>query len=161
MNGAPFFITLSRKIDFLGISNLPGRKIQNIFQAYKSLHRYYLRHVFRITTVHADGEFFPLKELIEVMPGDPSMNLTGANEHVPGIERGIRVVKERIRALRHSLPYNMISLIMTIWGILVIARMLNQEQDLKDIYSQDHSKRRKLGLKKSPTYTIWTILSGT
>ena len=31
VNGAPFFITLSRKIDFLGISHLPGRKIQNIF----------------------------------------------------------------------------------------------------------------------------------
>ena len=37
----------------------------------------------------------------------------------------------------------------------------NQERDFKDIYSQDHSKRRKLGLKKSPTDTIWKILSGT
>ena len=61
------------------------------------------------------------------------MNLTGANEHVHEIERGTRVVKERSRALRHSLPYNRISLIMTIRGILVIARMLNQEQDFKDI----------------------------
>ena len=39
VNGAPFFITLSHKIDFLGISQLPGRNIQNILQAYKSLHR--------------------------------------------------------------------------------------------------------------------------
>ena len=60
------------------------------------------------------------------MPGGPSMNLTRANVHVPKIERGIRVVKERSRALRHSLPYNRIPLIMTIWEILVIARMLNQ-----------------------------------
>ena len=85
MDGAPFFITLSRNIDFLGISHLPGRNIQNILQAYKSLHRYYLRRGFRITTVHADGEFFPLKELIEVMPGGTSMNLAGANEHLPEI----------------------------------------------------------------------------
>ena len=82
------FITLSRKIDFLGISHLPGRKIQNIFQAHNSLHRYYLQHGFRITTVHADGEFVPLKELIEGMPCGPSINLTGANEHVPEIEGG-------------------------------------------------------------------------
>ena len=54
------------------------------------------------------------------------MNLTGANEHVTEIERGIRVVKEMSRALRHSLPYNRIPLLMTIRGILVIARMLNQ-----------------------------------
>ena len=54
------------------------------------------------------------------------MNLTGSNEHVPEIEIGIRVVKERSRALRHSLPYNRIPLIITIRGILVIARMLNQ-----------------------------------
>ena len=87
MNGAPFFITLSRKIDFLGIIHLPGRKIQNIFQAYKSLHRYYLRRGFIIKTVHADGEFVPLKELIEGIPGDPSMNLTGENEHLTEIVR--------------------------------------------------------------------------
>ena len=54
------------------------------------------------------------------------MNLAGANEHVPEIERGIRVVKERSISLRHSLPYNRIPLLMTIRGILVIARMLNQ-----------------------------------
>ena len=126
VNGAPLFTTLSRKIDFLGISHLIGRKVQNIFQAYKSLHRYYLRRGFRITTLHADGEFVPLKELIEGMPGGPYINLTGANEHVPEIERGIRVVKERSRDLRHNLPYNKIPLIMTIRGILVIARMLNQ-----------------------------------
>ena len=54
------------------------------------------------------------------------MNLAGANEHVPEIERGIRVVKERSRALRHSLTYNRIPLLMTIRGIIVIARMLNQ-----------------------------------
>ena len=61
VNGAPLFITLSCKIDFLGISHLPGRKIQNIFQAYKSLRMYYMRCGFRITTVHADGEFVLLK----------------------------------------------------------------------------------------------------
>ena len=33
VDGAPFFITISHNIDFLGISNLPGRKIQNIFQS--------------------------------------------------------------------------------------------------------------------------------
>ena len=55
VDGAPFFITISRKIDFLGISHFPGRKIQNIFQAYKSLLRYYMQRGFRITTVHADG----------------------------------------------------------------------------------------------------------
>ena len=85
VNAAPFFITLSHKIDFIGISHLPGKKIKNIFQAYKSLHRYYLRRGFIITTVHADGEFVPLKKLNEGMPGGPSMNLTRANEHVPKI----------------------------------------------------------------------------
>ena len=54
------------------------------------------------------------------------MNLTGENEHVPKIERGTWVVKERSIALRHILPYTRIPLIMTIRGILVIARMLNQ-----------------------------------
>ena len=31
----------------------------------------------------------------------------GPDQHVPIIERTIRVVKERIRSILHSLPYNL------------------------------------------------------
>jgi hypothetical protein len=40
-----------------------------------------------ITMVHADGEFAPLKILIESLPGGPQVNLANPNEHVPEIKQ--------------------------------------------------------------------------
>ena len=65
--------------------------------------------------VKGDGEVKPLKDLIESeLYGGPTMNLTSANEHVPEIERKIRVIKERVRAIIYSMPVNAVpSLVMT------------------------------------------------
>jgi hypothetical protein len=57
------------------------------------MYQYYLQRGFHITMVHADGEIAPLKTLIQAMPGGPMVNLASAKEHVPEIERRIRVVK--------------------------------------------------------------------
>ena len=78
-----------------------------------------------IETVHADGEFYPLKYLIQGMYGVSRVNLTSASEHVPDIKQRIWVVKERSRATRHSLPLNRIQKLMTIHAIINIGRMLN------------------------------------
>jgi hypothetical protein len=75
--------------------------------------------------VHTDGEFAPLEPLIESMPGGPMVNLASANEHVPQIERRIRVVKERCWATRHSLPFEIIPKLMTIHIVLNVVKLLN------------------------------------
>jgi hypothetical protein len=54
--------------------------------AFKEIYQYYLQRDFCITTVHADGEFAPLKVLIESLPGRPMVNLASQNEHAPEIE---------------------------------------------------------------------------
>jgi hypothetical protein len=91
-------LTLSRKITFTAVNHLADRKVPQIFKAFKEIYQYYLQRGFHITVVHADGEFAPLKPLLESIPGGPVVNLASANEHVPEIERQIRVVKERCRA---------------------------------------------------------------
>ena len=98
VNKIPFFLTLSRKICFTAVNHLADRTVPQIFKAFKEIYQYYLHRGFRITTVHADGEFEPLTALIQSMPGGPMVNLASSNEHVPEIERRIRVVKERCRA---------------------------------------------------------------
>ena len=85
----------------------------------------YLQRGFRVTDVNVDGEFAPIKPFIQGMPGGPKVNLASANEHVPEIERRIRVVKERCRAIRHSLPYNRIPRLLTIWIVFNSVRLLN------------------------------------
>ncbi len=125
VNKRPFFLMLSCKICFTAINHLTDRTVLQIFMVFKEIYQYYLQCGFRITTVHADGKFAPLKVLIESLPGGPMVNLASPNEHVPEIERRIRVVKEWSRAARHSLPFQCIPKLLMIHIVLNAVKMLN------------------------------------
>jgi hypothetical protein len=125
VNKIPFFLALSRRICFTAVNHLVDCTVPQIFKAFKEMYQYYLHRSFHIKTVHADGELAPLKPLIESMPGGPMVNLASANEHVPEIEQRIQVVKERCRATRHSLPYEIIPKLMTIHIVLNVVKLLN------------------------------------
>jgi hypothetical protein len=124
VNKIVFFLTLSRKIDFTVVNHLESRKVEKIFAAFKEIYKYYLQRGFIITEVHADNEMQSLQALIADMPHRPTLNLASANEHVPEIELKIRVVKERTRALRHSLPFNRLPRMMTIHMVLNVVKLL-------------------------------------
>ena len=125
VNKIPFFITLSRKICFCTITHLANRKINTIFETLKSIFMYYLQKGFQITTITGDNEFAPLVELLYELPGAPTLNLTSANEHEPYIERRIRVVKERVRAVRHSVPFKTIPVRMLTHMVFFVVKLLN------------------------------------
>jgi hypothetical protein len=81
---------------------------------------------FQIVFVKGDGEFKPLKDLIESeLFGGPTMNLRSANEHMPEIERKIRVIKEQLRAIIYSMPVNAVPSLVTIHMVLFVAKALN------------------------------------
>ena len=65
------------------------------------MHNYYLQRGFQTVLIKGDGEFKPLEDLMQSeLYGDSKMNLASSNEHVPEIERKIRVIKEQTRAVR-------------------------------------------------------------
>jgi hypothetical protein len=86
---------------------------------------YYLQKGFQIITVTADNKFAPFAELMYELPGAPTLNLTSANEHEPYIERRIRVVKERTRAVQHSIPFTQIPVKMLTHRVFFVVKMLN------------------------------------
>ena len=59
---------------------------------------------FNIAFIHCDNEF---KAVFEDIKDDIQavVNYASAKEHVPEAERNNRVIKERIRATLHRLPY--------------------------------------------------------
>jgi hypothetical protein len=65
VNKNQFFLTLSRKITFTAVNHLTDHTVPQIFKAFKEINQYYLQRGFHITVVQADGEFAPLKPLIE------------------------------------------------------------------------------------------------
>jgi hypothetical protein len=119
VNKIPFFLC------FTAVNHLADRTVKTIFKAYEEIHKFYLNRGFHITTLLVDGVFAPLQVLIQSMTGGPRVNLTSASEHIPEIERRIRVVKERSRSLRHSLPFNRIPKLMTIHMVFIAVKLLN------------------------------------
>ena len=102
VNSIPLFITLNREICLTSANHLANRKVETIFKAFKYIFSHYMKHVFQITTLHADEEFPPTQAMIYGhMPEGPMINLTSENEHVLDIEHKIIIVKERTRAVRH------------------------------------------------------------
>jgi hypothetical protein len=124
VNKIPFFLVLSLNITFTAVNHLAERTVPHIFKAFKEMYQYYLQRSFHIMTVHTDGEFAPLKPLIESIPGVPMVNLASANEHVPEIERRIRVVKERCWPTRHRLPFERIPKLMPIHIVRNVIKLL-------------------------------------
>ena len=70
-----------------------------------------------------DGEFAPLMVALEQLK--ILLNTTAANEHVPLVECMIRVLKERTRATRHTLPFSCIPRIMLVELVLNSCFWLN------------------------------------
>ena len=73
--------------------------------------REYNKAGFVITMIHCDSEYKSLMDEVNDKL-DIVMNYANAQDHVPEAERNNRVIKERIRAGYHHLPYKAIPLIM-------------------------------------------------
>jgi hypothetical protein len=109
VNKIPFLLTLSRNIYFSTVTHLAEQKSGTIFKAFSNIYKYYREHGFQINVVTADNEFKLLVEMMYDLPGAPRLNLTAPDKHEPYIECCIRVVKERTRAIRHSVPFTAVS----------------------------------------------------
>jgi hypothetical protein len=96
VNKIPFFLTLSRVLNFTTVTHLPDRSLDQIFKVLKGIFYYYLQQGFRVTFITGDGEFASLEQFTNLLMGVPWLNLTSTNEHKPFIECCIRVVKERV-----------------------------------------------------------------
>ncbi len=125
VNKIPFFLTLSRVLYFTTVTHLPDRSLDQIFKALKGVFYYYLQRGFRVTFITGDGEFTSLEQFTNLLMGAPRLNLTSANEHKPFIERGIRVVKERVWSIRHSIPFQTIPKIIMMHMVFYAVKLLN------------------------------------
>ena len=155
VNKIQFFITLSRKIYFTTVTHLANRKISTIFAALKSIFMNYLQKGFQIVSITSDNEFLPLTELLYELPGAPALNLTSANEHEPTIERRIRVVKERTRVVRHSLPFTTIPVKMMTHMVFFVVKLLNYFPAKGGVSTQYSPKNHKL---QAMLPTFWHLL---
>jgi hypothetical protein len=103
VNKVAMIVTVSRNIRFATVEAIPDRKAETLVKAVKSVVSIYRRGGFQVTTALMDGEF-------EVLRGDLAdigitLNEAAGDEHVGDIERYIRTLKERMRAIHSTIPF--------------------------------------------------------
>jgi hypothetical protein len=125
VNKIPFFTTYSLVICFLSVMHLSNRKALTIFNALKSMCGYYFQRGFQIVFIKGAGKFAPLEAWMATVYGAPKLNLVSANEHVPEIERKIQMIKERVRAVIYSIPFNSYPARMLVHAVLFVTKQLN------------------------------------
>ena len=103
INKIPFFVTYSRHIRFGTIEVLTDRKSKTIMAAMKVVKSIYSKRGFKIVHLLMDNEFEPQRGDLAMM--HITLNTVAEAEHVPDIERYIRTIKERTRAVYNTLPF--------------------------------------------------------
>ena len=111
-------VTVVRDIRFITATFLPDRKrktishpLNHVINLYKGRGHVveeveFSEYLNPIQTVFADNEFIVLKEDLENI--GIHLNIAAKEEHVPEVEKQIRVFKERGRAIIQTLPYRKI-----------------------------------------------------
>jgi len=101
VNGLAFLVTVSLKIDLVTVEFMPSMTIPKLTAGVERAIRVYQNKGLQVATSMVDGQFDAMRGLL----GSIDLNVTAAQEHVPVIERKIRVIKERFRAVRSTLPF--------------------------------------------------------
>ena len=103
VNKIPFFVTTSHRIRFSTAEMVTNQKAKTLTNAVLQVKRIYAQRGFIVTEIAMDGQFEPIRgDLADIQVG---LNTPGHDDHVPEVERHIRVVKERSRAVYNTVPF--------------------------------------------------------
>ena len=97
-----FFLTRSRRIGLYAVTHVADTKMPQLRDALAGVVNFYNSRGFRVRNCFADGAFECLEDRV---PG-VNIDTCGNAEHVGDIERAVRTIKERIRAIRAGLPFS-------------------------------------------------------
>ena len=85
----------------------------------------YLLRGLQIVVIRGDQEFALISELVAGLPTTSRLDWAAASQHCGLIERNIRFIKEKVRSLHHSLPYERVPAIMIVRMVLHVVKFIN------------------------------------
>ena len=104
VNKVPLLVTLSRNVKFGTVEAVKDREEATLMKGIAMVVTLYRKAGFMVTTELMDGEFVPLRGALAEI--GITLNETSRDEHVGDIERYIRTVKERMRAINNTMPFH-------------------------------------------------------
>ena len=96
------------------IERVPNRETASCLKAMVNVVSLYAKKGMKIQDLIVDPEFGTQRFQDVLRRSGINVNVASAKEHVSGIERKTRVLKERVRARRSALPYKKMPIIMTV-----------------------------------------------
>ena len=107
------------------VTHLAHRNKALIWEALHATYKMYLLRGFMIVVIAGDQEFASISDLVVQLPTAPKLDWAAASQHCELIERNIRFLKEKIRSLCHSLPFERVPGIMVVRMVLHIVKFVN------------------------------------
>ena len=110
VNGVPFLVSVARGLNLVTTEFTPSRTAKQLAAGITRMMDLYARGGFQVGTVLMDNKFEKLRNLVPILV----VNTTAAKEHVPEVERKIRLIKERGRGILNTLPFKRMPRLMLI-----------------------------------------------
>lgn len=104
MNLLPFAVSMSSALRLDIAEAIKNCRAATILRSIKGMKDIYSRRGLLMNTVLADNEFATLERPLGSI--GVTLNILARDEHVPEVERYIRILKERCRAMFNLLPFN-------------------------------------------------------
>jgi len=104
VNNIPYLISVMDPIEYVQICRLKAKDEWTIWRAVEQQIRFAERFSLSIALVRVDDESAIASEFFQAKLGE-KLDIGGAGTAVPVVERKIRTVKERIRAVINTLPF--------------------------------------------------------
>jgi hypothetical protein len=126
VNGIKFLISYSKHIGMLQTYCVRKNNREAILECIlKMTQAYKSRSVFTVVTIEADGAFESIKHELQDEPYNIALSTCDADRHVETVERQIRFLKERIRAVRMMMPYDKLPKRFTIEMVHRVTMLIN------------------------------------
>lgn len=122
VNKVPFLVSLSKNIHYVTANPLDNMKIVTLEHTIGHILRKYAVQGFNVIVIHVDIQFKALRDRAKLLK---TINVVSRDEHVPDIERMIRVIKERARCYFTMLPYQRLPKMMIIHLIITVVFYIN------------------------------------
>ena len=115
VNGVPFLVSVARGLNLVTTEFTPSRTAKQLAASITWMMDLYAHRGFQVGTVLMDNKFKKLRNLVPILV----VNTTAAKEHVPEVERKIRLIKERGRGILNTLPFKRMPRLMLIELVLM------------------------------------------
>ena len=99
----PFLLTISKHIKLGSAGKLDSMDNSQFIKHFKTIIGTYMTRGFKVTLLLADNQFEPMRN--ELANLHVQLSVCANDEHVPEIERYIRTIKDRTRAIYNTLPF--------------------------------------------------------